>query len=150
MRRAQARLPLAGATHWPARPGTVGKAAPVVGRGPPEVGFGPPPALALGTEGCARRTPCPGTAPGLSRYLPFCPSQENPAPSRPFEKWILLTYLAALASRVESWVLPDRVGILFVPLSESRIPLEQGECASAPRCPPMPRPGVAALAPLPC
>lgn len=100
--------------------------------GGPEVGFGPPPALALGLEGGTKCAPCPGTAPGLSRYLPFCPSQENQAPSRPFERWILLTYLAALASWVESWFLPDRAGIFFVPLSKSRIPLEQGECLSAP------------------
>lgn len=118
--------------------------------GGPEVGFGPPPALALGIEGGTQCAPCPGTAPGLSRYLPFCPSQENQAPSRPFERWILLTYLAALARGVESWVLPDLAGIFFVRLSKSRIPLEQGECLSAPwepRCPTVPRPGVATPAP---
>lgn len=117
------------------------------------MGFRPPPALALGTEGNAQCASCRGTSPGLSRYLPFCPSQEKQAPSRPFERWILLTYLAALASRVESWVLPDRAGILFVPLGKSGIPLEQGECVLAPwepRCPTVPIPGVAAPAPAFC
>ena len=79
----------------------------------------------------------------------LCPGPENPAPSRPIERWILLTYLAALASRVESWVLPDRTGLVFVTLGQPRILPELGECALAPRessCPPMPRPRVAAPA----
>lgn len=57
------------------------------------------------------------------------PQSRKLAPSRPFERWILLTYLAALASRAESWVLPDRVGLAFVTLGQPLILLEPGECA---------------------
>lgn len=86
----------------------------------------------------------PGHRTGPPLALQLCPGPENPAPSRPFERWILLTYLAALASRVESWVLPDRVGLAFVTLGQLRILPEPGECASVPRessCPQCPDPG---------
>nr|XP_011733708.1 uncharacterized protein LOC105478282 [Macaca nemestrina] len=116
-------------------------------RGGPESGF-----RAAARAGTGRREWCtadsaPGHRTGQSPDLPFCPGPENPAPSRPFERWILLTYLAALASLVESWVLPDCAGLLFVTRGQPRIPPEPGECASAPqepRCPPVPSPGVAA------
>lgn len=70
---------------------------------------------------------------GLSWLLPLRPGPAQPAPSRPFERWILLTYLAALASWVESWLLPDRAGLVFVTLGQPRSLPEPGECASAPR-----------------
>lgn len=137
--------PAPGAAHWLAGPERRRRPA---GRGP-RSGFRA--ATSAGTRHRGRRAAdsVPGHRTGPPPALPLCPGPENPAPSRPFERWILLTYLAALASRVESWVLPDRAGLVFVTLGQPRIPPKPGECASAsrePSCPPMPRPGVAAPA----
>lgn len=136
--------PRTGRRGW-GRPGRRRRAA---GRGP-RSGFRAATGAGTGRRGRRAADSAPGHRTGPPSALPLCPGPENPAPSRPFERWILLTYLAALASRVESWVLPDLTGLVFVTLGQPRILPELGECASAPRepsCPPMPRPGVAAPA----
>ncbi|CAI9180185.1 unnamed protein product, partial [Rangifer tarandus platyrhynchus] len=99
------------------RPGRRHRAA---GRGP-QSGFRAATGAGTGRRGRRAVDSSPGHRTGPLSALSLCPGPEKPAPSRPFERWILLTYLAALASRVESWVLPDRTGLVFVTLGQPRI-----------------------------